>query len=584
MSVGASLATTTDEPTDAELIDRVRNGEHDAYALLYERHVAIAKRLARSILSNASETDDVVSEVFAAILSALERGNGPAGTFLPYLLSSVRNECYRANRRQRREPADHFGVAEASDENRSGYHHDPSRAIAEAAVVRTAFESLPTSFQEVLWRTEVDDASPGVIAATQGATAGAVATTLLRARRALASAYLQQHLGVASLDHEVDAACRAARPLLADYVRGSVRGRQRRRLEEHLDRCEACDDTCQGLGRVNRHLRSVPFLPLNLGTNTTLGIKAQVMSWFESAVAPLATTSAVAVATLAPSLISDNPLPTSAAPVVADSVGFGVPRSASIAWVTQSEPTATSSRPAVAAADSPSRPGPSSDPMVTADPPASQSSVSTIPSTVDTIAASPPPIVASNTQPLPDQRPRSTGGDPSSLNASELTTSDASSDGREQSPGTGPAGGPPQQDHPGNGHAGSPPGLQDNPGTGPAGGPPQQDHPGNGHAGSPPGLQDNPGTGPAGGPPQQDHPGNGHAGSPPGLQDNPGNGHAGSPPGLQDNPGNGHAGSPPGLQDNPGNGHAGSPPGLQDNPGNGHAGSPPPDVGDDPVM
>ena len=108
----------TDDLADAILIDQARSGERDAYALLYERHAAIAGRVARSLLSNPSEVDDVVSEVFASVLSALERGNGPVGTFLPYLLSSVRNECYRVNRRTRREPANGTIEEKASDADR----------------------------------------------------------------------------------------------------------------------------------------------------------------------------------------------------------------------------------------------------------------------------------------------------------------------------------------------------------------------------------------------------------------------------------------------------------------------------------
>ena len=231
--MGGTIADTSEQSSDALLVDRVRMGDGEAYGLLYERHVSIARRFASSLLLNTSDVDDVVSDVFASVLSALQRGNGPTGCFLPYLLGSVRNECYRANRRTRREPADRFGVIEtAVDEERAGEEQEPSRSVAEATVVRVAFESLSDDFRVVLWRSEVQDEASGDIAATRGTTSNTVGTTLLRARRALASAYLQQHVGTEPC-READAACRIARPLSA-YVRGEAQGRTLTVLPEEV--------------------------------------------------------------------------------------------------------------------------------------------------------------------------------------------------------------------------------------------------------------------------------------------------------------------------------------------------------------
>ena len=220
------------EPEDAVLLDRVRAGDRGAYGLLFERHHLTARTFARGIVSNASDADDVVAEVFAGTLAALEHGKGPVGSFLPYLMRSVRNESYRLNRRRRREPTDGFDAVARG----LGYR-DPYVGVDEATVVRVAFRSLPPHLREVLWRTEVDDASPTEIAEQRSATPHAMAMMALRARQALGTAYLREHLTAESVHRDVSPACREARPQLADFVRGNVGIRRRRRVAAHLETC-----------------------------------------------------------------------------------------------------------------------------------------------------------------------------------------------------------------------------------------------------------------------------------------------------------------------------------------------------------
>ena len=136
----------------------------------------------------------------------------------------------------------------------------------------------------------------------------------------LRRAYLQQHLGAVPLNGAADTACTAARPLLVDYVRGVVGNCQRRHIEQHLERCAACDEECRRLGRLNRHLRTVPLWPAILGTPTptAVGLKAQLVAWFTSAATPLAASGALAITAFAPAITYDDLVPerTSAPAVV----------------------------------------------------------------------------------------------------------------------------------------------------------------------------------------------------------------------------------------------------------------------------
>lgn len=62
--------------SDAELISAVRDGDADAYGILYERHSARALRLARQIMPAETDADDVVAETFAKVLAAIRGGQG----------------------------------------------------------------------------------------------------------------------------------------------------------------------------------------------------------------------------------------------------------------------------------------------------------------------------------------------------------------------------------------------------------------------------------------------------------------------------------------------------------------------------
>jgi RNA polymerase sigma factor (sigma-70 family) len=99
-----NLAKTFDVArSDVALLEEVRRGNVDAYDVLYARHVDVARRLARALLRNQADADDVVSEVFASVLAVIQPGKGQRDSFGPYLIASVRNESYRAQRRVARD-------------------------------------------------------------------------------------------------------------------------------------------------------------------------------------------------------------------------------------------------------------------------------------------------------------------------------------------------------------------------------------------------------------------------------------------------------------------------------------------------
>lgn len=245
--------------SDAELIAAARTGDAGALGALYGRHVEAARAVASRYTNSAADADDVVSDSFAAVMGALQRGNGPTEAFRAYLFTVVRRVAgTRRDAARREQPTDDLAALETGTAW-AGSAEDPALAGFERGVVARAFHSLPERWQAVLWHTEVDGLNPAQIAPILGISANSVAALAYRAREGLRQAYLQQHLG-----DPLEPGCRAFAGKLGSYVRGGLGTRETAAVERHLDECGECRGLVLELGDVNHGMRAV-IAPLVLG-------------------------------------------------------------------------------------------------------------------------------------------------------------------------------------------------------------------------------------------------------------------------------------------------------------------------------
>ena len=242
-------------PRDADLIAASRAGDAAAYDTLYRRHVAAAHSLARQLVRNRAEADDVVAETFAKILDLLHRGGGPDDAFRPYLLTAVRRSAYDRHRADRRQ----LVTDEMETFDRGVPFADPAVADLERTMIARAFASLPERWQAVLWHTEIEGARPADVAPLLGLTANGVAALAYRAREGLRQAYLQMHLSGAVRDE-----CRPVAARLGAYVRGGLAKRDAVVVGAHLDQCAECRRVFAELGDVNVALKGI-VAPIVLG-------------------------------------------------------------------------------------------------------------------------------------------------------------------------------------------------------------------------------------------------------------------------------------------------------------------------------
>jgi RNA polymerase sigma factor (sigma-70 family) len=285
---GAAPAGTS----DAELLGAVRAGDSSAYAVLYELHADSVQRLARRLCRDEHEADDVVSEVFANTLRAIQRGGGPRDEFGLYALRSVRNTVIKL--RTRTDTA-HARPAELAELDRAA----PDEPYHLAGDVEQAFAELPDRFREVLWTTAVEGRTPTELAAveagagagTSGLDPGAVASLSQRARKALGRSYLRVHTHRPSEHPE----CNRVRGDLPGYVQHTAGLATAQRIDAHLAHCVECSQIRDEMCELNGRLRTLPWLALLAAAmrRVALGVATAGVPAAATAVAPIV---AIAVA------------------------------------------------------------------------------------------------------------------------------------------------------------------------------------------------------------------------------------------------------------------------------------------------
>ena len=248
--------------SDEELVDAARAGDDAAYAELWERHAASGRRAARAV-SPSVDPDDLVSEAFTSILSAIRKGGGPHEGFRPYLFTTIRNIAASWGRRSKEVALDDL------DERAAESSAEFAELVADRSVLAQAFRQLPDRWRTLLWYIEVEGMKPREVAPLLGMTPNAVSALVYRAREGFKAAWLQAHIS----DPARPAECRWVCELLVASEKKPVRGGDRRRLDAHLEECRACRIVAADLEHVSQKLRMV-LLPLVLGGAGALAYSA----------------------------------------------------------------------------------------------------------------------------------------------------------------------------------------------------------------------------------------------------------------------------------------------------------------------
>jgi RNA polymerase sigma-70 factor, ECF subfamily len=197
---------------EADLVAYARAGRREAFAALMTRGNQRLFRIARAVVRDESEAEDVLQEAYVRAFAKLSDFRGEASIYT-WLTRIVLNEAHGRLRRRR-----HTVELSAVESAQAGegrilmfpsalMSDDPERdaALAETRrLLERAVDALPEAFRLVFIMREVEDCSIAETAANLGVKPQTVKTRLHRARRLLRE----------SLDAQLASALTGAFPFL----------------------------------------------------------------------------------------------------------------------------------------------------------------------------------------------------------------------------------------------------------------------------------------------------------------------------------------------------------------------------------
>jgi RNA polymerase sigma-70 factor (ECF subfamily) len=194
------LAVKTAPTDEAELVSRASHGEEEAVRAIIKRYNQRLYRIARSVVKDAEEAEDVLQQAYVHAFTHLQtfRGEARLSTWLSRI---VLNEALGRLRRRRTtigiEAMDELGAEAQIIPFPGGAAPDPERSLAQNQVqvlLERAIDELPEEFRTVLVARVVEEMSVEETAGLLGIKPETVKTRLHRARRMVRGA-LERQIG-----------------------------------------------------------------------------------------------------------------------------------------------------------------------------------------------------------------------------------------------------------------------------------------------------------------------------------------------------------------------------------------------------
>ncbi len=182
------------EPADAELVERLKWGDEEAFAALLGRYQGKVYRLAMNLTRNPQDAEEVTQDVFLAVARKIGGFDGRA-TFSTWLYRVTANAALIKLRSRRNEPhpsIETAGPAFAADgsfarpvADWSDLPEERLLAAESRQVLRKAIENLPPDYKALVVLRDIEGLSNQEVAEILGTTVLAVKSRLHRARLAL---------------------------------------------------------------------------------------------------------------------------------------------------------------------------------------------------------------------------------------------------------------------------------------------------------------------------------------------------------------------------------------------------------------
>lgn len=176
------VSSQSDLPSDAELVDRARAGDLEAFDQLVDRYLDAAYATAFALLANPADAEDACQDAFITALERLDQCR-EAARFRPWLLQIVRNRAHNLRR--------YFGVRSEVDlagvspiRSSSNPALDTERAELRGQLA-TALQTLTDLQRQVVVLFDMEGWSHHEIAENLNISSGASRAALFKGRTAL---------------------------------------------------------------------------------------------------------------------------------------------------------------------------------------------------------------------------------------------------------------------------------------------------------------------------------------------------------------------------------------------------------------
>jgi RNA polymerase sigma-70 factor (ECF subfamily) len=185
--------------SDEDIVERVRKGETGLYEIVMRRYNQRLYRVARAILRDDAEAEDVMQQAYVAAYAHLDQFAGRA-RFSTWLTRIAVHEALLRARRRRRQP-----LAFASDgedavgrlEARGPSPEEEAHAGNLRALLESAIDALPRRYRSVFVLREIEGLTTAETALALAIREDTVKTRLSRAR-GLLRVELLERAGIAS--------------------------------------------------------------------------------------------------------------------------------------------------------------------------------------------------------------------------------------------------------------------------------------------------------------------------------------------------------------------------------------------------
>jgi RNA polymerase sigma-70 factor (ECF subfamily) len=182
--------------TDVELLDRLRNGDEEAFVMLVARYQQPMLRLARSIVSSQSVAEEAVQDTWIGVVRGIDRFEGRS-SLKTWLFRILINRTRSAGSREHSNaPIESLHAVDPDRFDAQGQWADPLDRWVEQAedrldaarwlpVLKAALDELPPRQRQVIILRDVEGLSGGETCELLGISAGNQRILLHRGRSRL---------------------------------------------------------------------------------------------------------------------------------------------------------------------------------------------------------------------------------------------------------------------------------------------------------------------------------------------------------------------------------------------------------------